>query len=148
MGNQSVKDFTDYNWRDASEVTGEGNGSDGKSKDKIKEPETRKVITKRKAKVKPPSNRSLQISSSRFEVQRIRTMVEDNNVPVVLALLTDSCYRIRLDNKPVNHCCSQLNISLPCNQEWRRFLPNSCTTFCSKCRKSYYRRRKKPKRRC
>lgn len=148
MGNQTVKDFNDYDWQDKTEIVGETNNNDrremvtGKSKHKTLMPETKLLRNKRKAKVNSLSNKSLKISSSCYEFQRIRTRFGDST-PVVLALLTDSSYRIRLGNKPVrSHCCSQINISLPCDHECRRLMSNSYTTCCRKCKKSYNKRKK------
>lgn len=141
MGNQSIKDYNDYNWEETPKPAVEANNINCKSKRKILEPENRKLLrTKRKAKIKPISNRSPRISAPCFEFQRNHTMFGDN-VPVVLTLLTDS-YRLRLDNKPINHFCPQLNIALPCHQEWQRLISNLCTTCCRKCRKSFNKRKK------
>lgn len=113
-----------------------------KSKHKFEQVSRKK--TYKKAKIKPVSLRSGK--TLRTDIQKIREKILGDKVPVIMALLMEYPYRLRMAKNPIKHCFSQINNALPCEELCRRIQLNPCASYCRKCDKKSSTVSRKPKR--
>lgn len=132
MGNQGGKS-NDFIWG-ASELAGDAGllNFGNRSRHKSFEPGIKKGKNPRKPRA--TKNASNRIAKP-FTAKKLRGLL-GKQIPVIVALLTDTNCRVSFDNKPVAHCQSDhSNKPFPCDPACRRVKSYPCATYCPECDK-------------
>lgn len=135
MGNQLARGSVPLNvQREHHECAGDA-GVDNLSKRQAQKSKAPKVNKPRKPRM-PRKTPNKSAKSSLVELNKIRSLFSDNNMPVMLALVaTDTNGRLRIGNKHLQRCCSQNYYKKPCieQQVCRRVRSFPCANYCYEC---------------